>query len=511
MKKITFLALSVFFLSLFGCKVQDELDNLKGSYDPELALPLFHSKFKLNDIIGENNASALKILPDGKMNFFYQSQFTERKASDILKVFNGSSIPLGFQDSLAFLKALYSPELTIKKIHYKKGTTINFVGNLLTPNVTEEIILKVWIPTLTKNGKPFEVNYKGKISPSVVLAKDIDLFGYILTPFPVKSDSILLRYSARTAISNTPVKIGIFGAVNNPGFVYLEGYMPKKEIKIDQGSLDVSLYNQIVKGDLKFEDPRISVLIENSYGYPMRTKVNLIKAISKKGDTIALKASNLINDGFDFPYPTLNEVGQTKKLRFDFTNANSNIKDLLNSGPNTILYSIDAVANPKNDSTNVGFMTDSTTLRIGIEVEIPVYGSASNFQGSDTITGLNLASLDNAQIAEIKFACDNQLPIGINLEVLFLDDTGRVLDRLTEKAFKLIEAAQVDGNGNLLKATSSEVIIPLSAEKIATIRPATRMALLTSFATSQNGAVPVRILASQEVSLRAGIKVTPKL
>jgi hypothetical protein len=510
-KKITFFTLSIILLSFVSCKIQEDLDDLKGSYDPEVALPLFFSKFKMNDIIGEKNASALKVASDGKMTLFYKSAFTERKATDILKIFSGSVIPIGFQDSLAYLRALYSSELTIKKIDYKKGTVLSFGVQLITPT-TEDINLRVWIPTLVdQSGKPFEATFNGKLSTTnfFPIALNRDLFGYTLTPLPVTSDSIQLRYSAITAITKMPVKVNVFGSMANPAFNYLEGFMPKKDIKIDQGSVDVSIYNQIVKGDLKFEDPKISVLVENSYGYPMRTKVNLIKAISKRGDTISLTASNLINDGFDFPYPTLKEVGQTKKLQFDFTNANSNIKELLNSGPNTILYSIDAVANPLSVKDN-GFMTDSTTLRIGLEVEIPIFGSAKNFEGRDTISDIDLSALDDTKQVELKLASDNQLPAAINLEVIFLDETGKVLDNLTDTAFKLIDAAQVDANGNVIKAAKSETLIPMSAEKILKVRSAKKLILITTFATSQDGNVPVRILSTQEVSLRAGLKIVPK-
>jgi hypothetical protein len=258
---------------------------------------------------------------------------------------------------------------------------------------------------------------------------------------------------------------------------------------------------------LKFEDPTISVLIENSYGYPMRSKVNLVKAIGKNGDTISLKATNLINDGFDFPYAK--KVGETAYARFDFNNTNSNIKDLLNAAPNTILYDIDAIANPYNDAKS-GFMTDSTNLRIGLEIDIPVVGSAKNFEGRDTINNVDFSVLDNAVAAEFKFVAENELPVGITLQAFFVDNSGRILGNLADNPILLAGAAEVDAKGNVTKNMKSEVIVPFNEAKIAQIRPATKMYIATNFSTTQNGAVPVRILSTQNINLKCGIKVVPK-
>lgn len=508
-KLIVVLSLSVLFLA--SCKVQDELDDLDGKYDPEFALPLFFSKFSLRDIVGSDNATALKLGANGKMNFYYKSTFTERKATDVLNVFQGASIPIVFTDTTTYLPILKSSEMTITRIDYKKGSTISVAAQLLTPNISEPVKLKMWIPTLIKNGKYFEVNYTGQLPTTTLLPIVLgnDLFGYTLTPSPAGSDSILIRYNAFTT-SGTPVKLNFVGAVGKPSFNYIEGYMQKRDIKIDNGSVDVSIYNNTIKGDLKFEEPRISILIENSYGYPMRTKVNLVKAISKKGDTIALRSTDLINDGFDFPHPTLSEVGQTKYKRFDFTNANSNIRDLLNAAPNTVLYSIDAVANPEGNAKQIGFMTDSTTLKIGLEVDIPLYGSASNFKAEDTINNIDLTVLENAKSAELKFVSDNELPVAINLQGYFLDAQGKVLDKVQANTFRLVNAAEVDAAGNVTKAAHNEVFIPLDEAKIALIKGATRLAIDASFDSSQNGTVPVRVLSTQNVNLRAGIKVHPK-
>ena len=510
MKIITFLTFSAILFAMGSCKVQEDLNDLQGSYNPETAIPLFYSKFNLKDIVGNKNATALKISPDGKMNLFYKSAYSERKATDILKIFAGSAIPIIYKDTLSYLPALKSSELNIRKILYKKGVTMSLSVQILTPNISEPVNLRLWIPTLTRKGIVFEHSYSGLLASgkSTIIVNKDDLGGYTLTPLPIGSDSIQLRYKA-SSVSGKPVSLQVFGLMENPAFSYLEGFIPKKEIAIDNGSVDVSVYNQVVTGDLTFEEPTISVLIENSYGYPMRSKLNLVRAIGKKGDTIALKTTALANGNFDFPYATLNEVGKTKYKRFDFTNANSNIKELLNSAPNTILYDIDAIANP-DDITINGFMTDSTNLRIGVEVDIPVIGSAKNFEGRDTIANLDLSVLDNVQAAEIKLASDNQLPVAIAIQGTFIDATGRVLDNLAASPFKLVDAAQVDVNGNVTKSTSSEVIIPLTVEKIAKIRSATRLILITNVETSQKGTIPVRILSTQEINLRAGIRVTPK-
>lgn len=491
-----------------NCGIKEDIENISNGTNPNVALPLFYSKLSLKDMIGSKNATALKIDADNKMRFYYKSDFTERSALDILKIFSGTTLPLPFADSTAFLPILKSSELTIKKIVYKKGTLIGFTAQLPQGSAPDDINLKIWLPDLTKNGKAYEINYKGKMTTAVnIVSLPLDLEGYQLRPSPLGADSVSVQVRYRASNSKgAPIRVNCIGYVNNPAFSYMEAYMPKTLLEIDEGNVDVSLYNQIIKGDLSFEDPRITVLIENSYGFPMRTKVNLIKAISKRGDTISLVAKNLVNDGFDIPYPKNTEVGEIKKARFDFTKENSNIRELLNAGPNTILYDIDAVANPDNLVGN-GFMTDSTRLRIGIEVDIPIYASAKNFESRDTIRDIDFSAIANTNQAELKLVSENELPVGVNIQGIFLDASGRELGKLSDASFKLIEAAKVDAQGNVIKASNSEVFIPLTTERIANIRNANRLVLITSFATTDTGLKSVRVLANQSVSIRAGIKV----
>jgi hypothetical protein len=505
--KLRFYVLLFALFSLSACKIQDEFDDLKNNYHPEIAVPLFYAKTSFKDIIG-NKASALKVDNSGKMRLYYKGTVSERKAVDALKIFPSSGIQVLIPDTS--VTQAFPGDLDLYIVDLSKKALLTLAcqpPSGLTKQIVEGSIT---FPNFTKNGVPFKYVFSQEMTGNTpVIFGNFPLEGYRVN-FDANS-KLTFKYQAKTKADGKNLKMITAANLQNVGFTYCEAYMKKQDLQLNAGSVDLDFYDEQVQGSINFEDPRITIIVDNSYGFPMQTKINYVKAVNVNNDTVQLNAIGLTGGvGFPFPFPKSNEVGQTKSISYDFTNKTSNIKDMLNSKPVTILYDIDAIANPDNIQYT-GFITDSTTLKIGIEVDIPLYGTSKDFVVKDEFKDIDFQSaLTNITEAELKFVSDNALPVEVLAQIDFLDSNGKVLTNASDTPFKLVQAASIDSKGNVTKTAVSETFVKLNATKTELLRRCTKAQIKFYFSTSNNGTVPVSILSTQEVNIKMGVRATIK-
>jgi hypothetical protein len=505
--KLKFAGISLLIVLFFSaCRVQEDLTDLENNYHPDVAAPLFFAKTSLKDILSGSNATALKIDADSKMRLYYKGTVSERKAKDALKIFPSNGIPILFNKEIDSLK--FGGDLQLYKVNMNKPTTMTLGCQMLSAIPAQEIEGYISSDNLTKNGVPFYYKIGQKMTTGAGNVFGLfSLDGYVVT-FDRPDNTLVFKYQAKTKSTGDPVKLQVGAAIQNIAFGYCEAFMSQKSIDLTPGEVKLDFFEEQAQGGVKFENPRITVTLDNSYGFPMRTKINYIKAINDKGDTILLSAKGLTGADFDFPFPDLakNEVGKTKTFKYDFTTSSSNIKEMLNSNPVKIQYSIDVLANPYA-ITSPGFVTDSTTLKIGVEVDIPFYGTSDNFKVKQKFENINFASaLANIQEAELKLVTDNELPVGVDLEMDFLDRDGKVLTQLAQGKFSFIQAANIDAKGNVTSKTSNSQTINFDKTKTDILRKCEKIQLRYYFSTSNKGATPVQVLANQNLNIKMGVK-----
>lgn len=501
------LMLVVFLFSFSACKIQDEFDELKNNYHPEVAVPLFYAKTSFKDIVG-NKASALKIDSAGKMRLYYKGTVSEQKATDALKIFPTNGIQVPFADTS--FTAPFKSDLDLYNVYLAKKTMLILGCQVLGALPSQIVDGTITLPNFTKNGVPFKHTFSQTLAAGGgAIFGQFSLEGYVVK-FGQPGNTLTFKYQAKGKVSGQDVKLLMAAGIQNIGFTYCEAFMQKQVLALNEGRVELDFYDEQSAGSLKFEDPKITVLIENSYGFPMRTKINYVKSINVAEDTIALSAKGLTGEGFDFPYPSINEIGKSKFYQYTFNKDYSTIKDMLNSKPKKIIYDIDVTVNP-NEEKGVGFITDSTTLKVGIEVDIPLYGTSKDFNVNQEFQDIDFkAALANASEAELKLVSDNSLPVEVLAEIEFMDKDGKLITKATDKAFSIIKAAAVDAKGNVTKAALNEVFIPLDAIKTDLLRQCTKAKIKFYFSTSNNGTIPVSILSTQEVNVRMGLKAIVK-
>ena len=494
------------FVAIFLVVSCSEFDDFDGPIETnrELALPLFHSTTTLVDLLdGFNEETFVTLGPDDLITLNYKGNVAERDADFFFSFLQ--DIPIGLTDSVTLFPFDIPGTLDVTLMNVKSGILTLLVKNTFD----EKVDVTVTIPQLIKDGEIFS---KNKVLDSVSVStlpwfQPYDITGYDLVG---SGDNLKIIYEAylestgERVIFDTDPVIGIQGLK----FSYVEGFWGTEILDLARDTIEIEFFESWVQGDVFFEDPKIEVNVKNSFGFPVRSQVNLMDILIVNGDVISLE-SPFIDNGIDFEYPLLSEVGVSKTTTFDFDNTNSNIVDVLSSGPVNVDYDVDAVSNP--DSLQVlGFMTDSSNFQVQLEVELPFRGHVNNFTAQD-VFDVNFDSYDDVKFIEFKMVGENEIPLGIDVQVYFTDKNQFVIDSLYTGTQNILSAAPVDNNGEATGVISESITYTtIDAAKFNKIKAAKKLIVVgTFFTTDVNSANPtvVSIKGDQEVNIRMGMKV----
>ncbi|MFK7931938.1 MAG: hypothetical protein AB8G22_00420, partial [Saprospiraceae bacterium] len=273
-------------------------------------------------------------------------------------------------------------------------------------------------------------------------------------------------------------------------------------------TIAIDFFENWQDGRVFFEEPTINIRIDNSFGIPTRSVVNAFEVMSATGETIAL-TSPVLEEGIDFNFPTLNEIGETKTTLFSFTNENSNIARVLGSAPIAVIYDVDAATNPDAETMVSGFVTDSSKFSVNVEVDLPLYGNADGFIVTDTFA-LDFGDIDEVVTAEFKVVTENDLGLDVELQAYFVDNAGNILDSLFKEKTLIVQGAPVDNEGVSTDRTSTTEFINFSADQFARVLNSTQLLVRSNFSTIDNGTTSVKVFATDVVDLRIGLKVGTK-
>ena len=499
MKKIILATLLLGVLVIWSCQKLDDAQNITIQNDPEYAFPLINSSVSIDDILGNKNIQALNFDEKGNLILHYEGQVGQKNASDFFTFF--SNVPFLMSDSSVILPYKSSQDLDIKKVVLKKGS-IRF--GCQAKGITEPVEIEFTMPQLKKNNLPFTQKFTTSYLPgtgAVVIPQPKDISGYELE---LTTDSIYLKYKARIKGTNKAVKLDYAGGqLEDIEFSFIKAYMNSRVVDVPGEDIDIKLFNNFVGGKITFADPTITLSVDNSFGFPIGSVTKYLRVIAPNGKLIDLE-SPYVNKPIKFDYPSLSEVGKSKITSFKFNTQNSNIADILTSNPKTLSYDIDANLNP--DSIKViGFMTDSSRYKIRVAVDLPLYGTANGFEASQVFK-VNFEQLSEVREAEVKLIAENKMPLSVNAQFYFRDSGGVVLDSLFKTPQALFAGAPVDATANVTAANITTLFAGLDEPKMNRLRATKDMLGKFYFSTTDKGSKNVRVLKSQDIKIRMGVK-----
>lgn len=504
-KRFTYPLFGIVFLAVIfvtGCRKLDKLDDMKAvNYDAEFAIPLFTAKASFQDVL-ENFDSTTSIYFDENdiIHLKYTGDVAAETSTDIFNVINAANgVPIPLLDTVTSLSFNLPNSIDVDFAILKTGT-LQWGYN---SEHDEDIIVRFWVPNAIKDGVPFEVIRPLPPNGFFYQQPAVDLSGYKLIS---ENDSISIHYEAYRVDSGYTDTLANFFIILDDFFAsYVEGYLGNDIYEFDRDTIEIDVFDNWTRGDVFFYDPLITLRVDNSFGFPVRSQTNLMKILTVDGDSLSL-TSDFITNGIDFAYPSLDEVGEVKTTFFDFNKDNSNIDVVLGAGPVAVDYDIDAVPNPDMDTSVRGFMTDTSAFIVQVEVDLPIHGSASGFEARDTFE-INFEEFNKVDDVEFKVISENGIPLDVGLQIYFADENGTVLDSLFTPTQNLLDAAPVDSEGLPTGITDKTIFTNFDANRFEDIKTAKYLYLSVSFSTANNGETIVKILSSQEVDIRMGMKI----
>ncbi len=486
-----------------SCKKFESIGDIEvADYEATFAVPLINSKLNLQDALdrGEDVNNYLSIDNNGDMTMVYEAEVYRQSGNEMIEAI--PDFPFLIPEPSFDFPFTFFDNITVDEMQFKSGT----ISFKVVTMAMEDVHVIITFPDLMKDGEPFKVSvaldYSGAL-PTTVEVDPISLEGYM---FGMSNGKFNVKYEAYNGAGDVVELTALTGETNDWTFSYLKGNWAREVFDLTQDTIDIDFFKNYSGGMVSFADPRISLIVDNSYGFPVSANFDELKVMSESGNVVNLE-SNFVTEGFHLNFPPISAIGSYNETVFDFNNSNSNITDLLGVRPTQLIYDVNAIFNPENNENMRGFLTDSSGIVLSVAVEMPIYGSARGFEIEEPIE-VDFSDLENVVEAEFKLLVENTLPVETNLQIVFLDASGNEIDQLFEEETRLLQAAGIDANGVVIQPSSTETIIPVDAEKMNNIRTATQAMLKAQFSTSNQGTQNVRIRNTQGLDVKLGAIAT---
>jgi len=289
-------------------------------------------------------------------------------------------------------------------------------------------------------------------------------------------------------------------------FTSVEGEINRQEIAIDPGQFEMNVeFWDKFKGDLKFADPRVDLIVTNNgLGVPVLLDMSFVAY--GEGRQLALRTEN----GY-MPFFEGWKGGEEEKEIQRYDKENSNIDTLLSLPPkDRITYSGTVIVSPEAGDTAV--LLKEGTAKIDVKVEIPLYLSAQNILFQDTIDGIDISDADKIEAASLKVKAKNQIPLGLGKGYLYLlNQNYNCID--TIRVEQLVEAPEVNSQGEVVSPVVEKdaPVIVLSKKNIQNLNNTKYIVISAEASTSNGGDVATHINADALLEMKIMLEVKADL
>lgn len=465
MKKSVLKAIVVISLVLTSC-IKDDLEKLqKTNWEPEFAFSLVNTRFEIDRIIKKFETSGF-LTSDSQdvITVVYNGQVFSVMA-DKLFSFDDFTIPLAQAQQAGGIPVSQGNYL-LKSIDFDQCNLLVEVED----DVAEDIRVTLNMPKTTLNSVPFSktfiVKYKGGSALAGDTFFDLGKYHMDLTDQSGTRNRLSMNYTAVKVSDGTPVTLNqIDVTFRNISFLYFDGYLGKFKLGEHLDSIRISMFENFKSGSITLEDPKFRLDIFNSFGIPVHLSFGNFSG-SGQGGSSAL-TGDAITNGVDVNSPSAG--GQSAETHKQIDTSNSNISDFLTLSPNSLKFSFNLDANSNNDTNAVNFVRKTSELKCDLALNIPMKGSFDSVIIED-IYEFKSQNLENVNSATFKLATNNAFPLGIYVQIYFLDKSLHVLDSLMQDNSTIFKEAVADANGFSIAPSYEESYFTIGLERFGTIR-----------------------------------------
>ncbi|MFC1732752.1 hypothetical protein ACFL6I_20825, partial [candidate division KSB1 bacterium] len=418
-------------------------------------------------------------------------------------------LPVGHTDSIIITKPYsFDPDTANQRL----DSIFLKAGNMdinLSSYINHTFQIEVRIPNLTKNGQSLVIslphNYSGSLPVNINQTIDLTDYLLILDNSPGNVNKLFITYVLYVVGDNDPINnpytLNLTADLYDLQFSKLFGFIGQYGFPLTD-SIDLAVFTSSLEGSIMIHEIKTFLNTHNSFGMPMSVDIlNFTTLVSSSATPV-----NILNPGtiIPMPSPTIAQMGQFIDTTYQFDENNSGIVNAINTLPSSVLFDINGISNPANDTSKLNFILDTSRFTVDASFELPLYTSISGFVLEDTLDWKldNIKELESALVTVI---CDNGFPLSVDVKVFFTNDYFFKIDSLSNNPI-IIESGIVGPAPDLkvISPSHNKFEIILDKDKLTKIADATKMVFRASISSYQAG--DIKVYSTDYFNFQIGVK-----
>ena len=515
-------------LILSGCRTDfNELEY--DEWAPIIALPVVNSTINYNDVFTElNHPEELLLLDDGIIALNFKGELLSFSPSELIQIADISEESMVQLDGIAAVVLDLNSEpitfpvlenipldfgsssITIDEVKFSSGTfTVS-----LTRFQDEFISSSIEISGLVDSkNQPVIIDFQGNETEGMAETVTIDLTNYKLQPSfsPAYQNQISIAGNLNVE-NNTNHKaqagdlVSLSYELINPGFAHVIGDFGNLNLNSDQDTVFLDLFQDVQGGSFQLEESIVSFKIENSFGIPALIDVGeVVSENLNTGVVTPLLLENIELEG----QSSLTSASENLTITYD--DSNSNVSNLFSSAPVNVIVDISTESNPAGSPppSDLNFITDSSALKLEVDVILPLQGSLNDVIVVDTLASeFFLENNEDLDSLELRIETVNGFPLECGVQIIFLDSLNTVIDSLFHQERLVISSANTDLEGNVVNSSIAENFIVFKDESVFLLNDTRKIVIrarVNSYESSEG--TRVKINDTQELEIKLGAKL----
>ncbi len=503
MNRIRLLSITVFIVLLlfsFSCIKINEVAT--DDWNAAFALPLLHTTVNMEDFLDS-------LQQEGQVDID-EDQFITLNYTDFIFSESASNI-FSLQPSFGFpiLDTAITVDIDDIGLNDFPDFTRLKTGQLqidFSSNEIADLDVELQILNLQLDGEPFVYQFTIPFdgAPPSNFQTTIDLAGYALD----FSSDLEVRYIAFNGLGERVWLIGDFPNLNfiNLDYSYVEGSFQPINFDLPLDSFELNFFETDFEGMIDLANPQLSFRFRNSVGIPLMVRAQELKAETQQAGRIDFVSP--LDNGYTIQFPSVAGLNVVDTLTFNVDN--SNIDEVVNAFPNKVIYDLEGIGFPSGTQNIRGFITDTSSFDVELDIVLPLEGSVSQFS-YETLTDVEENDLDIAKEVEFKLLSINDFPLEAGVQVFFEDADGKVLDKLFPNMGTIPAASRVNLAGRAVTPGEGELFATLNENKLDNIRDMQQIRVVITLNTrNDNTLVETKIFSDYELELKLGMRITPE-
>ena len=512
--KYTILFVSLFLL-VYSCKKEGP-----PQWDVSVLSPLIKTSMGIDKIVPD---SLLQTNPDNSLAIVFDNTLYNFSLDSLIEI-PDSITTQTFQSPISALIQPGMQFLDIDDNHYfsAEGAQITdiiirtgFIKLALSNTIHEDVICTYTIPCATKNGAAFQIT---KLIPAAtnvpsVVNEFADISGYSFNLRGIygnSSNTIVSHIGAWIDPAGNPVNITtadhmtVSAGFNNLVIDYVKGYFGKQNLNFGPDTADFSIFKNIIGGHLNLEKIKMSLTLNNGFGLDARVILNQLKSINSQTNHDVNFYNSIIGSAINISRATEtgNSTYPVNPSNYMINLDNSNIKQFIENLPDKIAYSLNLTTNPLgNVSCGNDFAYYNNGLKASMNLQIPLSLIANDLTLQDTVD-LNISKpADGSRIKDGIFYldADNGFPFNAEIQLYLLSSNNVIIDSILTSNY--ISSGILDANNKVISKTHSNLVIPLSENKLNSVYDTKKMIIRVKFNTANAGQY-IKIYSDYKIDMK---------